>query len=196
MLVVSALYLSFLFLFVIGPTMYESLFQNDPKAELIRVTIENVKYYDGLCEDNQNYCLKANITGRFVPCVNCVYLRCNGEISVDFTGKKVYSGDTLEITSYDCGNRISVGDEIQLKYKKAREHIVQLMLYHLLMPLIFIICFHVIRSKKVQSLKFIQLIKQGFCIDNRNNQVQPVQIANLNNNYIIEPNQNQVNNNI
>jgi hypothetical protein len=187
MLIVSALYLSFLFLFVIGPTIYEGIFSNDPKADLIRVTIENIKYHEGLCEDNQNYCLKANITGRFAPCVNCKYLRCNGNIEIDFTGKKVYSGDTLEITSYECGDRILIGDDIDLRYKKSRENITQLMTYHFLIPFAFILCFHCIRSKKVQSFRFVQLVKQGFCYDNSNNRIHPV---------IYENEPNQINNNI
>ena len=165
----SAWYISCLFLFVLSPTIYTTIKNSEPNnVEILNLYVENYKYYHSECLDSKNYCLKANITGTFGPCLDCTHLRCTSKISVDFVGEKLIENTVIVVSSYDCGKKVLLGDVLKSKKDINTKEMTRVVFYHFMIPLIFVLIFEIIRYSNSKG-KIVDILRDLCCISRLNN---------------------------
>ena len=142
------------------------------------------------------------ISGRFNPCFNCIDQRCSSTITVDFVGPEAKVDSIIIISSYNCGQKLAVGDVLYEKKKINDRELINIIFYHFMIPLIFVVLFESFRYSRSNS-KFIKFFKDICCIPilqndeniNDNNRVHPYLVNEIQNENIQNNNQNSQNNN-
>jgi hypothetical protein len=185
----SVWYISCLFIVVLIPSIYRSIenSKNTDNIQILNLYVENINYYTGKCINNKNFCLKANISGRFTPCFNCLDQKCSSEITVDFMGPEAKIDSIIIISSYNCGDKFVIGDVLYERKKINDRELMNIIFYHFMIPVIFVALFETFRYSRSNS-KIMKFVKDLCCIpilqneENINNRVQPYLVNENNNN--------------